>query len=51
MRQTLTNNFWELHKNVNCAFPLTRDFEIRTNLEVCLWGPEVGTGKQDTETF
>ena len=22
MRQTLTNDFWGLHKNMNCAFPL-----------------------------
>ena len=24
MRQTLTNNFRGLHKNTNCAFPLTK---------------------------
>ena len=23
MRQTLSDDFWELHKNMNCAFPLT----------------------------
>ena len=23
MRQTLTDNFWGIHKNMNCAFPLT----------------------------
>ena len=22
MRQTLIDDFWELHKNMNCAFPL-----------------------------
>ena len=22
MRQTLADDFWELHKNMNCAFPL-----------------------------
>ena len=22
MRQTLNDDFWELHKNMNCAFPL-----------------------------
>ena len=22
MRQTLNNDFWELHKNINCTFPL-----------------------------
>ena len=22
MRQTLTDDFWGLHKNINCAFPL-----------------------------
>ena len=22
MRQTLTNDFWGLHKNMNCPFPL-----------------------------
>ena len=22
MRQTLTDDFWELHKNMNCVFPL-----------------------------
>ena len=22
MRQTLTDNFWGIHKNINCAFPL-----------------------------
>ena len=22
MRQTLTDDFWRLHKNTNCAFPL-----------------------------
>ena len=22
MRQTLTDDFWGLHKNMNCAFPL-----------------------------
>ena len=22
MRQTLTDDFWRLHKNANCAFPL-----------------------------
>ena len=22
MRQTLTDDFWEIHKNMNCAFPL-----------------------------
>ena len=24
MRQTLTDDFWGLHKNMNCAFPLNR---------------------------
>ena len=24
MRQTLTGDFWGLHKNMNCAFPLSR---------------------------
>ena len=24
IRQTLTNDFWGLHKNMNCAFPLTQ---------------------------
>ena len=24
MRQTLTDDFWELHKNMNCAFPLSK---------------------------
>ena len=23
MRQTLTDDFWGLHKNINCAFPLS----------------------------
>ena len=23
MRQTLNNNFWGLHKNMNCALPLS----------------------------
>ena len=23
VRQTLTDDFWGLHKNMNCAFPLT----------------------------
>ena len=23
MRQKLTNNFWALYKNMDCAFPLT----------------------------
>ena len=26
MRQTLTNDFWGLHKIMNCAFPLMRLF-------------------------
>ena len=25
MRQTLTNDFWGLHKNMNYAFPLSRN--------------------------
>ena len=24
MRQTLTDDFWGLHKNMNCAFPLIK---------------------------
>ena len=24
MRQTLTDDFWGLHKNINCVFPLIR---------------------------
>ena len=24
LRQTLTDDFWGLHKNMNCAFPLTK---------------------------
>ena len=24
MRQTLTDDFWRLHKNMNCAFPLSK---------------------------
>ena len=24
MRQTLSDDFWGLHKNMNCAFPLTK---------------------------
>ena len=31
MRQTLTDDFWGLHKNMNCAFPLTNFF--------CVWEP------------
>ena len=31
MRQTLTDDFWGLHKNMNCAFPLTsKKFNIKT---------------------
>ena len=26
MRQTLTNDFWGLHENMNCAFPLMTEF-------------------------
>ena len=26
MRQTLTDDFWGLHKNMNCAFPLISYF-------------------------
>ena len=26
MRQTLTDDFWGLHKNMNCAFPLNAVF-------------------------
>ena len=29
MRQTLTNDFWELHKNMNCAFPLKWPWKIK----------------------
>ena len=25
MRQTLTDDFWGLHKNMNCAFPLNAE--------------------------
>ena len=25
MRKTLTDDFWGLHKNMNCAFPLTSE--------------------------
>ena len=32
MRQTLTDDFWELQKNKNCAFPLNR---FRTLLVTC----------------
>ena len=28
MKQTLTDDFWRLHKNTNCGFPL-RSYEIR----------------------
>ena len=24
MRQTLTDDFWGIHKNMNCAFPLSQ---------------------------
>ena len=26
MRQTLTDDFWRLHKNIDCAFPLNLKF-------------------------
>ena len=32
MRQTLTNDFWELHKNMNCAFPLRKNVHCLLNL-------------------
>ena len=32
MRQTLTDDFWGLHKNLNCAFPL-RTLKSLTFLE------------------
>ena len=32
MRQTLTNDFWGLHKNINCAFPLGRISIRRTSV-------------------
>ena len=25
IRQALTDDFWGLHKNINCAFPLNRE--------------------------
>ena len=28
IRQALTDDFWGLHKNINCAFPLNRE-ELR----------------------
>ena len=28
MRQTLTGDFWGLHKNKNCVFPLTTKFQL-----------------------
>ena len=28
IRQTLTDDFWGLHKNMNCAFPLITKFEF-----------------------
>ena len=28
MRQTLTDDFWGLHKNMNCVFPLITKFEF-----------------------
>ena len=45
MRQTLTNDFWGLRKNANCAFPLNINIQgvistyIRylVHLKVCLW--------------
>ena len=30
MRQTLTNDFWELHKNMNCTFPLKTSTSLNT---------------------
>ena len=36
MRQTLTDDFWGLHKNKNCAFPLMENFIVRAIL-VCLY--------------
>ena len=32
MRQTLTNDFWGLHKNMNCAFPLRKNLHCLLNL-------------------
>ena len=37
MRQTLTNDFWGLHKNMNCTFPLKK---YRSSH----WRWEAGTG-------
>ena len=30
MRQTLTDDFWGLHKNMNCAFPLNHTLAAET---------------------
>ena len=35
MRQTLTNDFWGLHKNMNCAFPLK--FLQNSHVNTCVW--------------
>ena len=38
MRQTLTDDFWGLHKNKNCAFPLTITGKLLNIFEVeYLW--------------
>ena len=31
MRPTLTHDFWGLHKNTNCAFPL-KEIDIQYNI-------------------
>ena len=36
MRQTLTDDFWELHKNMNCAFPLIRVKVRHLKKYICL---------------
>ena len=32
MRQILIDGFWELHKNMNCAFPLKKDLEYNRSI-------------------
>ena len=35
MRHTLTGDFWGLHKNMNCAFPLNIKRQKIGNAELC----------------
>ena len=47
MRQTLTDDFWGLHKNTNCAFPLNLHLQTIINSSIFCVKANLGSKAND----